>query len=62
MKTSFAIRPSIRENLDALKSRVRRAGVPRSSSSDGAILEALILEADESRSVKRLIDRLNNQE
>lgn len=45
-KTSFALRPSVRLRLGKLRQRLLEAGLARSTASEAAILEALILTAD----------------
>ena len=45
-KTSFAITPKVKLALENLKLRLRRAGMARSTASEAAILETLILNAD----------------
>lgn len=46
IKTSFAMRESVRRKLDVLQKRLRDAGVPRGEAHQSAILEALVMTAD----------------
>ena len=45
-KTSIAMTEATYEKLDALKRRLRKAGVPRGEANVSAILEALVATAD----------------
>jgi hypothetical protein len=45
-KATFSLSERAKERLEALKARLRKAGVTRSIASESAIIEVLILAAD----------------
>ena len=45
-KTSIGMKPSTKTKLERLKLRLREAGISRSSASEAAIVEALVMKAD----------------
>jgi hypothetical protein len=46
VKATFVISERAKDKLEALKGRLRKAGVPRNVANESAIVECLILEAD----------------